>query len=76
MTLEVLDFHPEFAPLGGREPNYARWLDYQPLLHHLPELGRDDQHRQVLDVLDLDVEPDRLSGALLVSCPSLAPHDV
>ena len=60
--------------LGYRQPDYAQWLDHQPLLHHLRELGRDDEHGQVLVIPDLHVQPDRLSGALLMSSPRLAPH--
>ena len=74
MPLEVLDSHPELSPLGRRELDYARRLDHQPLLHHLSELGRDDEHGRILGVPDLQVEPDRLPGALLMPCPRLAPH--
>ena len=67
LTQEVLDLNPELAPLVGRQCNDARGLDHQPLLHHLRELGRDDEHGEILHVLDLNVETQRLSCPLFVA---------
>ena len=53
VALEVLDLHQELALLSRTESDNARRLDHQPLLQHLPELGRDDEHGQVLSVPDL-----------------------
>lgn len=49
-------------------------VDHKSLLHHLLELWRDEQHGKVLRVLDLDVEADGLSGALLMDNPRPAPN--
>ena len=54
VPLEVLDLDLELAPLVRRQPDHA-WepLDDQPLVHHLHELARDDEHGEVFGVLDL-----------------------
>ena len=44
-------------------------VDDQPGVYHLHELARDDEHGEVLVVLDLLVEAQRLPGPLLVALP-------
>ncbi|XBI18712.1 hypothetical protein VPH35_060416 [Triticum aestivum] len=70
VPLKVLDLHLEHAPLVRRQSDYAREpLDDQPGVHHLHELARDDEHGEVLVVLDLLVEAQRLPAPLLVALP-------
>ena len=70
VPLEVLDLHPEHAPLVRLQPDHTREpLDDQPGVHHLHELARDDEHGEVLVVLNLLVEAQRLPGPLLVALP-------
>ena len=69
MPLEHLHLDPELAPLVGGEADDARRTDDQPLLHHRPEGGRDDEHGDVLLVMYLHVEPDRFPCILLMAGP-------
>ena len=74
VPLEVLDLHPKHTPLVRRQPDHAREpLDDQLLVHYLHELGRDDEHGEVLVVLDLLVEAQRLPAPLLVASLEIVP---
>ncbi|KAE8810629.1 hypothetical protein D1007_12554 [Hordeum vulgare] len=69
LALKVLDMYPKVPPLVGLEPHHTRELHRQPLLHHLNELGRDDEHGEILLIHDLHVKAKRLSGPLLMADP-------